>query len=147
MEPPRKSRLCRGMRCSTAVSFSLSCWQGPASRRASGQQIEQLVNSEQTAALQESPSMFSQPGSSTPTNTQGEIWPAVPPLSLLPFGAFVSPGWLLGLDLMKRAIKGQIAWSAGCKFNPHYSHFSSVKKKKSVLCLPLKRMYQVLSKD
>lgn len=108
------------------LCLSPSFWQGPASRRASGQQIEQLVNSEQTAALQESPSMSSQPGSSTPANTQGEIWPDVPPLSA-PFWCICVP-WLaswFGFD--ERAIKRQIAWSEGYKFNHDYSHFSSVK--------------------
>lgn len=60
---------------------------------------EQLVNSEQTAALQESASMSSKLALSTLTNTQREIWPGILPFSA-PFGAFVSPGWLLVLDLM-----------------------------------------------
>lgn len=68
---------------------------------------EQLVNSEQTAAPQESPSMSSQTASSTLTKTQRELWPGVLPFSA-PFGAFVSPGWLVvGFD--ERAIKAQVA--------------------------------------
>lgn len=60
---------------------------------------EQLVNSEQTAALQETLSISSQPSSSAPTNTQrvlGSVSSSPPSF----FAVFVSPGWLLGLDLV-----------------------------------------------
>lgn len=61
---------------------------------------EQLVNSEQTAALQETLSMSSQPSLSSPQTHKGDLASVL--LSPLFFAVFVSPGWLLGLDLVNR---------------------------------------------
>ncbi len=71
---PRKCRLCHCVQCSEAVSVLLfgrawllsRHWDTRMSR-------EQLAHSEQTAALQETLSISSQPSASAPTNTQRRL--------------------------------------------------------------------------
>lgn len=67
---------------------------------------EQLVNSEQTAALQETLHVLPTWLIDTHKHTE-ETWLGVPHSPLF-FGAFVSPGWLLGLDLVNRQQKAQL---------------------------------------
>lgn len=100
---PHKSRLCQCVRRSEAVPVLLfgrdlllgGHWDTRMSK-------EQLAHSEQTAAPQETLSISSLPSSSAPTNTQRRLGSISFPSHSILFAAFVSPSWLLSLDLANR---------------------------------------------